>query len=104
MSRIGKRPISIPSKVTIAIEGSHISVKGLKVNFRVYCQRRSPSNSQEKPGSGRMNPLIRQLHGLSRTLVANMVEGLAGFPDSSRNSGLDTGAGSRSQPEFECRV
>lgn len=80
MSRIGKRPITIPGKVTIAINGSHVAVKGPKGELSrvlptavtveqegetVLVKRRDESRSS------------RQLHGLSRTLVANMVEGVS---------------------------
>jgi len=80
MSRIGKRPITIPGKVTIAINGSHVAVKGPKGELArvlptavtveqegetVLVKRRDESRSS------------RQLHGLSRTLVANMVEGVS---------------------------
>lgn len=34
MSRIGKRPIPVPNKVTVAIDGQHISVKGAKGSDR----------------------------------------------------------------------
>jgi len=80
MSRIGKSPITIPGKVTIAINGSHVAVKGPKGELSrvlptavtveqegetVLVKRRDESRSS------------RQLHGLSRTLVANMVEGVS---------------------------
>ncbi len=80
MSRIGKRPITIPGKVTIAINGSYVAVKGPKGELSrvlptavsveqegetVLVKRRDESRSS------------RQLHGLSRTLVANMVEGVS---------------------------
>lgn len=80
MSRIGKRPISIPSKVTIAIEGSHISVKGPKGELsRVLPAAVTVEQSGEtllvlRRDESRSS---RQLHGLSRTLVANMVEGVS---------------------------
>ena len=80
MSRIGKRPISIPSKVTIGIEGSHISVKGPKGELsRVLPAAVTVEQSGEtllvlRRDESRSS---RQLHGLSRTLVANMVEGVS---------------------------
>ncbi len=80
MSRIGKRPISIPNKVTIGIEGSHISVKGPKGELsRVLPAAVTVEQSGEtllvlRRDESRSS---RQLHGLSRTLVANMVEGVS---------------------------
>ena len=80
MSRIGKRPINIPNKVTIGIEGSHISVKGPKGELsRVLPAAVTVEQSGEtllvlRRDESRSS---RQLHGLSRTLVANMVEGVS---------------------------
>jgi large subunit ribosomal protein L6 len=80
MSRIGKRPIPIPQKVTIAIDGQHVEVKGPKGEL----SRTLPSEVelvQEDTALlvNRRNEsrLARQQHGLSRTLVANMVEGVS---------------------------
>ncbi|AFZ59305.1 50S ribosomal protein L6 [Anabaena cylindrica FACHB-243] len=80
MSRIGKRPITVPAKVQVAIDGSKVVVKGPKGEL----SRVLPSNvivSQEgetllvtRRDETRTS---RQLHGLSRTLVANMVEGVS---------------------------
>jgi large subunit ribosomal protein L6 len=80
MSRIGKRPISIPAKVQVAIDGTKVVVKGPKGEL----SRNLPANvilSQEgetllvtRRDETRTS---RQLHGLSRTLVANMVEGVS---------------------------
>ena len=80
MSRIGKRPISIPSKVTIGIEGAHISVKGPKGELsRVLPAAVTVEQSGETLLVLRRDESrsARQLHGLSRTLVANMVEGVS---------------------------
>lgn len=80
MSRIGKRPITIPAKVQVAIDGTKVVVKGPKGEL----SRNLPTNvtvSQEgetllvtRRDETRTS---RQLHGLSRTLVANMVEGVS---------------------------
>jgi large subunit ribosomal protein L6 len=80
MSRIGKRPIPIPQKVTIAIDGQHVAVKGPKGEL----SRVLPSEVEvvQEEGSLLVNRrnesrVARQRHGLSRTLVANMVEGVS---------------------------
>jgi large subunit ribosomal protein L6 len=80
MSRIGKRPIPIPSKVTVTIAGQHVTVKGPKGEL----QRTLPNQVeivQDKDDLqvNRCNESrpARQLHGLCRTLVANMVEGVS---------------------------
>lgn len=80
MSRIGKRPISIPSKVTVEINGQHISVKGAKGSL----ERVIPSGVkiQQEENNIVVTPdndsrTSRERHGLVRTLVANMVEGVS---------------------------
>ena len=79
MSRIGKRPIPIPSGVTVNIKGSHVAVKGPKGNLE---RELADLISVEQEGNEiKVSPkndsrTARQLHGLSRTLVANMVEGV----------------------------
>jgi large subunit ribosomal protein L6 len=80
MSRIGKRPIPIPNKVTVTIAGQHVTVKGPKGEL----QRTLPNQveivqDKEDLQVNRCNESrpARQLHGLCRTLVANMVEGVS---------------------------
>ncbi len=79
MSRIGKKPIPVPSNVEISIDGSNIRVKGpkgelvrqirpeisLKVEDGTLLVERSSEESQH-----------RAYHGLTRALVANMVTGV----------------------------
>ncbi|MBW4515374.1 MAG: 50S ribosomal protein L6 [Timaviella obliquedivisa GSE-PSE-MK23-08B] len=80
MSRIGKRPIPVPPKVTVTISGQHVAVKGPKGELSrtlppevevvqegdtVLVNRRNESRP------------ARQRHGLCRTLIANMVEGVS---------------------------
>ena len=77
MSRIGKKPITIPAGVTVTIEGNHVTVKGPKgtlerdinkeVTVKVEGNEAIVSIESEEYGN---------LHGLIRTLVANMVEGV----------------------------
>ena len=80
MSRIGKAPIPIPEKVTVQLAGLSVTVKGPKGELR----RTLPdgvSISQDgnilqvTPNS--QARLCRERHGLSRTLVANMIEGVS---------------------------
>ncbi|AFL98904.1 MULTISPECIES: 50S ribosomal protein L6 [Desulfitobacterium] len=86
MSRIGKRPISIPSGVDVNIEGNVVTVKGPKgtltkemhslINIALEEQQIVVTRPDDQP-------LSRSLHGLTRTLVANMVEGVTkGFSKS----------------------
>ncbi|MGV0023820.1 50S ribosomal protein L6 [Phormidesmis priestleyi] len=80
MSRIGKRLIDIPAKVTVTIDGQHVAVKGPKGELsRVL----PPEVSVEQEGATvevkrrDESRAARQRHGLCRTLVANMVEGVS---------------------------
>ena len=79
MSRIGKLPISIPDKVDVKLDGGVMSVKGPKGELS---QPVSPDLSVEiKDGTIRVNRPTnernhRSLHGLTRTLINNMVVGV----------------------------
>ena len=80
MSRIGKLPVNVPAGVTVKVEGNTVSVKGPKGEL----SRTIPSNISVKL-EGSVITLTRpsdetkdkSMHGLSRTLVANMGEGCA---------------------------
>jgi large subunit ribosomal protein L6 len=79
MSRIGKQPITIPSGVEVNVDGSQVSVKGPKgtldqtfhADMRIVMD--DDSVRIERPSDERLH---RSLHGLTRTLLANMVEGV----------------------------
>jgi large subunit ribosomal protein L6 len=79
MSRIGRQPITIPSGVDVRVEGSHVSVKGPRGSLErdVHPDMRllveDGTARVERPSDERQH---RSLHGLTRTLVANMVEGV----------------------------
>ncbi|SRR6266571_4290025 len=79
MSRIGKQPIEIPSGVEVSVEGSHVSVKGprgsLEQTFHpeVRIVLEDGVVRVERPSDDGFH---RALHGLTRTLIANMVEGV----------------------------
>lgn len=80
MSRIGKRPINIPPKVEITIDGQQVAVKGPKGSLnRVLPAEVIVEQEGETLLVKRRNETrsARQRHGLSRTLVANMVEGVS---------------------------
>jgi large subunit ribosomal protein L6 len=80
MSRIGKRPISIPNKVTIAIEGQKVTVKGPKGELsrvlpsEVLVEQEGDTLLVKRQDESRA---AHQRHGLCRTLVSNMVEGVS---------------------------
>ena len=79
MSRIGRMPISVPSGVEITIAGQHVGVKGPKGSLALNVAEPIQVSQTEgvitvaRPNEER---ITRSLHGLSRTLVANMVEGV----------------------------
>jgi len=79
MSRIGKQPIDIPSGVDVTVDGSHVTVKGprgtLEDTFHpeIRIVREDGTVRVERPDDDGFH---RSLHGLTRTLVANMVEGV----------------------------
>ncbi|MBD2251818.1 50S ribosomal protein L6 [Nostoc parmelioides] len=80
MSRIGKRPITVPAKVQVTINGTKVVVKGPKGELsRDLPVNVSVSQEGETLQVTRRDETrtSRQLHGLSRTLVANMVEGVS---------------------------
>ncbi|NJL38029.1 MAG: 50S ribosomal protein L6 [Leptolyngbyaceae cyanobacterium SM1_4_3] len=80
MSRIGKRPIPIPAKVTVTIAGQQVVVKGPKGELsRVLPAEVEVTQEGETLLIKRRTEsrAARQRHGLSRTLVSNMVEGVS---------------------------
>lgn len=80
MSRIGKRPIPVPAKVTVAIDGQQVTIKGPKGELsRVLPNEVSVAQVDGQVQVNRRDDSrpARQRHGLCRTLVANMVEGVS---------------------------
>jgi large subunit ribosomal protein L6 len=80
MSRIGKRLITIPNKVTVTVDGQHVTVTGPKGELnRVLPEQVVLEQDGETLRVVRRDEsrAARQRHGLSRTLVANMVEGVS---------------------------
>lgn len=80
MSRIGKKPIPLPKGVEVKIDGQNVSVKGSKGELK----REIPSQIAVtlEDGAVAVAPAeesrkARQMHGLCRTLVANMVDGVS---------------------------
>src|SRR5690349_9471662 len=79
MSRIGKRPIPVPAGVLVSIDPGRVTVSGPKGELRQVVPQRI-SIAQEEGQIVVTRPTERgedrALHGLARTLVANMVEGV----------------------------
>jgi large subunit ribosomal protein L6 len=79
MSRIGKRPVAVPAGVTVDLKGHHIAVKGPKGELaRELPREMTVAMADGKISVSRPSDEARHkaLHGLTRTLVANMVEGV----------------------------
>ena len=97
MSRIGKQPIPVPEKVSVTLDGLSVTVKGPKGELtRILPEGVSISqvdnNIVVTPTSSKRKS--RERHGLCRSLVANMLEGVSkGY---TRNLEI-VGVGSRAQ-------
>jgi large subunit ribosomal protein L6 len=83
MSRIGKRPVPVPAGVTVSISGNVLVVKGPKgelsraLHPEMIVKQDGATLLVERPSDETAH---KSLHGLTRTLVANMVEGVtSGF-------------------------
>ena len=78
MSRIGKKPIEIPAGVDVQIDGTLLPVKGPKgtlsrnVHPHMIVEKDGNTITVSRPNDDKMN---RSLHGLTRTLINNMVVG-----------------------------
>ena len=79
MSRIGKLAIPIPAGVTVEVEGSHVAVKGPKgtlerdLSPELHIVKDDGALRVERPNDEKR---ARELHGLTRTLINNMVIGV----------------------------
>jgi len=79
MSRIGKAPISVPSGVEVTISGRNVTVKGPKGTLSrdipgdIIVAKEDSTITVSRPADDRVN---RSLHGLTRTLISNMVVGV----------------------------
>ncbi len=79
MSRIGRKPITVPAGVEVKIDGTVVTVKGPKGTLtqtfhpNMKIELSGAELTVTRPDDEKLN---RSLHGLSRTLLANMVEGV----------------------------
>ena len=80
MSRIGKQPVAVPTGVDVTIDGQNVSVKGPKGTLALDVSEPIAVSRNDdgaivvsRPDDERRN---RSLHGLSRTLIANLVTGV----------------------------
>lgn len=80
MSRIGNKPITVPAGIDVTIDGQKITVKGPKgtlertVNDNISIKLENGVIVVARPNDEKEN---RSLHGLTRTLINNMVEGVS---------------------------
>ena len=78
MSRIGNKPITVPDNVEVKLDGRHITVKGPKGTLEREIHENMKVTLEDKtlkvirPDD---EPENRSLHGLTRTLINNMIEG-----------------------------
>lgn len=79
MSRIGNKPITVPENVEVKIDGHHIEVKGPKgtlsrdIHKNINIVQDGNIIKVERINDEKEN---RSLHGLTRTLINNMIEGV----------------------------
>lgn len=80
MSRIGRLPIPVPANVTVTLDGQNVGVKGPKGELSLAVKEPIAVSRNEagevvvaRPNDERMN---RALHGLTRTLISNMIVGV----------------------------
>ena len=79
MSRIGRNPIAVPAGVEVKVDGSTVTVKGPKgtltktVHSNMKVELDGAVVTVTRPDDSNLN---KSLHGLTRTLIANMVEGV----------------------------
>src|ERR1700677_797817 len=98
MSRIGRQPISLPSDVTVTVEPELVTVKGPKGELSERINRDITVEQKAVEGGDGQQLVVsrptdrgehRALHGLTRTLVANMVTGVtSGFQKSLEIQGV----------------
>ncbi|HVS41395.1 MAG TPA: 50S ribosomal protein L6 [Candidatus Dormibacteraeota bacterium] len=80
MSRIGRLPVAVPAGVDVSLTGSHLTVKGGRGTLErllapsMLIRIEDSTITVERPSDTTTH---RALHGLTRTLIANMVEGVS---------------------------
>ncbi len=108
MSRIGKAPISLPSGVEVTIAGSHVAVKGPKGTLTwdapedIGISQDGDVLTVTRPDDERRH---RALHGMTRSLVANMVTGVSeGFSKELEIVGVGYRAQAQGPSKLELQV
>ena len=79
MSRIGNKPINVPDGVEVKVDGHHITVKGPKGTLEKDLHKNMEVVLADKVITVKRpndDPANKSLHGLTRTLINNMIEGV----------------------------
>jgi large subunit ribosomal protein L6 len=85
MSRIGRKPISVPGGVKVAVQGQAVNVEGPKGKLSLsvrpeigvaYDEKTKALTFTPRPNPQVTERMLKSLHGLSRALVNNMIEGV----------------------------
>ena len=98
MSRIGKKPITVPGNVKLAVDGQHVSVEGklgkMERLFESHVDIKFDGASKSLVVSRRNDErTARAYHGLTRALIQNMVDGVSkGFEKKLEIVGVGYGA------------
>ncbi len=108
MSRIGKKPVSLPSNVTATVSGQEVKVKGPKgeLSFSV------PEQIKVAQGEAgiEVNPvddtkLARSMWGMSRTMVANLIQGVTeGYSRTLEIQGIGYRAAMKGKDELQLNI
>lgn len=79
MSKIGKKEITIPDKVKVVIDGNEVKVNGLKGELQIKLEPGISIESKDdtlKVSRKNDSRHLRAMHGLTRSLIANMMQGV----------------------------
>ncbi len=79
MSRIGNKPITVPNGVEVTVNGNKVTVKGPKGTIEKEIHKNisvTVENNEVKVSRPNDEALNRSLHGLTRTLINNMINGV----------------------------
>lgn len=116
MSRVGKQPVTIPDGVTVEVDGSRVEVKGprgeLSTSFHPD-MKIAVEDGEVRVSRPTEQARHRSLHGLTRSLIGNMVEGVTegyqrsleihgvGYRVQQKGRGIELNVGFSSPVEFE---
>ena len=79
MSKIGKQPVTVPQEVTVKVEDSNVNISGPKGNLTFHFRPEVNVVVEEntiKITRNAENKMAKSLHGLTRSIIANMVKGV----------------------------